>query len=754
MSQKLLFILLGLHFFALAHAHNGTIEGQILEKGSGLELPGATIRLEPGGQYANANALGLFRFANLSAGVYTISVKHIGYENQTVENITVRDAETTTLKIELQISTLNLQDVEIKTSTAQPFQSISALDLRTRPLNSTQDILRTVPGLFIAQHAGGGKAEQIFLRGFDLDHGTDINLSVDGMPVNMVSHAHGQGYADLHFVIPELIDQVEFKKGPYDADAGNFSTAGTVRFQTSDQLEHSFLKLEGGQFHTARAVGAFQLLGSEAGRRNRSAYIASEACFSDGYFDHPQGFNRLNLFGKYRAMIDDEQRIGISASLFRSNWDASGQIPERAVTAGLIDRFGSIDSTEGGITSRYNFNVEHIKSLGDKGLFKNRLYYTLYNFELYSDFTFFREDPVNGDEIRQKEHRNLFGYEGSYHVSGNLLHQNLETEIGWFLREDQTGNTELSRVRQRETLTARLALGDIDETNAGAYVSETWHPTPRITVNAGLRADFFQNRYDNKLDSVYAPGHVSAGILSPKLKIFFDASKRLRLYLNGGFGYHSNDTRVVVAQNGRDILPRAKGADLGALFKPSPALLFNIAAWALALDQEFVYVGDEAVVEVGGKTLRYGADVSLRAQVFRHLFADADLTYSHARSTEDPEGANFIPLAPRWTATGGLAWEQERGFFGSLRFRHLGDRAANEDNSLIANGYFLLDAVAGWKKGSLEFGLNGQNLLNAAWKEAQFETESRLKNELESVTEIHFTPGTPLFIKGYVVIGF
>lgn len=746
---------LALLFYCIAaFAHNGSIEGRIIESGSGLELVGATVRLVPGNQRATSNALGYFRFVNLVAGDYALTVNYIGYETRTIEGIRVSDTETTTLRVEMVPVPVNLHDVEVTTAVSQPFQSISALDIQTRPVTTTQDVLRLVPGLFIAQHAGGGKAEQMFLRGFDLDHGTDINLSADGIPVNMVSHAHGQGYADLHFVIPEIIGNVEFKKGPYAADAGDFTTAGLVRFKTTDALEKNFLKVEAGQFATARAVGAFNLLGENAERRNRHAYLASETYYSDGYFDSPQAFRRLNVFGKFSALTDDAQRVTFSVSAFQSSWDASGQIPERAVRSGLIDRFGSIDNTEGGLTSRYNFNFEHVKSLNDNCLLRNQLYYTDYSFDLYSNFTFFLHDPVNGDEIRQKERRRLFGYNGAFQCEGRLAGKRLATEAGIFFRNDKTGDSELSRVRRRATRTARLALGDIDETSTGAWLSETWEIAPRLTLNAAARFDLFQFAYDDKLDSSYAPNRVTAGIVSPKLNLYYDLNPAVRLYAAGGFGFHSNDARVVTAKAGGHILPKALGADLGAVFKPSPALLFNAAGWFLQLDQEFVYVGDEGVVEPGGKTRRFGADISARLQIVRHLFADLDLTYSNARATDEPEGAQSIPLAPRWTGTGGIGWDKGKGFFGSLRFRCLGDRPANEDNSLVARGYFLLDAVTGWKRNNWELGISAQNLLNAEWKEAQFETESRLQFETEPVSEIHYTPGTPLFAKGYVIFRF
>ncbi|MBX2890285.1 MAG: TonB-dependent receptor [Saprospiraceae bacterium] len=742
--------------FLVSHlwAHNGSINGQVIENASGLALPGAVVRIEPGGQYVATNALGFFSFVNVAAGGYTLTVNYVGYETKTVSNVNVRDSETTTIRIDLDFAPVNLQDVEIKTRVSDPFQNISAVDMRTRPITNSQDILRLVPGLFIAQHAGGGKAEQIFLRGFDIDHGTDINLTVDGMPVNMVSHAHGQGYSDLHFVIPEIIGSVEFKKGPYYADAGNFATAGLARFKTADALPNSFIKTEVGQFATARFVGAFDLLGRNAARRNQHAYVASEVFYSDGYFDSPQNFHRLNLFGKYNTQFDNGQQVAFSASAFQSKWDASGQIPVRAVENGLIGYFGAIDDNEGGITSRYNLNFEHLKSLKNNSLIKNQIFYTDYAFELYSNFTFFLEEPDKGDEIRQKERRRIFGYNGALQKEGSLSGKRLVSEIGLFFRNDDVSDNELSRTFQRSFTQYPIALGNVNETNTGAFVSATWEILPNLSLDAGGRFDLFQFQYENKLDSVYAPQRANASLASPKLNLYYDLSKRVRLYINSGYGFHSNDARVVVPQAGRQILPRALGVDVGAVFKPLPSMLFNLAGWHLDLEQEFVYVGDAGIVEPGGKTARYGVDLSARIQWLRHFFIDADVTYSHARATDEPEGNQFIPLAPRWTGTGGLAWDKGKGVFGSLRFRYLGDRPANEDNSLVAKGYFLLDAVGGWRRGGCELGFSVQNLMNTRWKEAQFETESRLRDEMEPVAEIHFTPGTPFFARGYVQFSF
>ncbi|MBL7825370.1 MAG: TonB-dependent receptor [Saprospiraceae bacterium] len=745
--KRLLLLIFGIHLAHLLAAHNGSINGQILEKPTGLELPGALIKIEPLGVSTTSNDLGFFVFQNLPAGFYNLTINYLGFETRQITNLEVRDAETTTLKIELAPAPILLKDVAVSTTSGEPFRHFSALDIRIRPVNTTQDVLRIVPGLFIAQHAGGGKAEQIFLRGFDIDHGTDINLSVDGMPVNMVSHAHGQGYADLHFVIPELIETVDFKKGPYAADGGNFTTAGMVRFKTIDAPVNNLMKIEAGQFNTARAVGVFNLLGKSAERKNRHAYLASETFYSDGYFDSPQAFKRFNMVGKFTALTDDEQRISISASAFQSDWDASGQVPERAIRNGQIGRFGAIDDTEGGTTSRYNINFEHLKSLKNNAIFKNQIYYSNYQFELFSNFTFFKENPVDGDQIKQKEQRQIFGYQGAYNYIGSLAGKSLRTEIGLFFRNDQVKGNELSRVKQRATLLSRLALGNVNETNTGAFISETWLLGKNLSINGALRFDLFQFAYEDQLDTLYDPKRVTSSVASPKVNVNYDMNPKLRWYLSGGYGYHSNDSRVVTAQNGLQTLPQALGADAGLVFKPSAALMLNAAAWYLGLEQEFVYVGDEAIVEASGQTERYGIDFSARLQVKRALFVDADLTYSHARSVDSPEGENYIPLAPTFTATGGLNYDPGQGFFAGLRFRHLADRAANENNSLVATGYFLIDGLAGWRKDNWTFNVSVQNLGNSEWKEAQFETESRLPNELEPVSEIHYTPGTPLFVK-------
>ncbi|TAE57834.1 MAG: TonB-dependent receptor, partial [Bacteroidetes bacterium] len=676
--------------FAGAYAHEGSVKGRALDADTRQPVEDVLVFMEEKNIHTHSDAQGEWSFGKLEAGTYTLVLSHIGYRKETV-TVQVKADESTFLETAFVPADLQLPEVSIRAGQGKNLSSISAVDVRLRPMNSAQDALRIVPGLFIAQHAGGGKAEQIFLRGFDIDHGTDVNISVDGMPVNMVSHAHGQGYADLHFLIPELIQRIDFEKGPYNAQYGNLATAGYVAFRTRDALESSSFKLEAGQYNTLRAVGMLNLLD---GSKDRSAYIASEFLFSDGYFESPQNFDRINLFGKYHAKIGSGTQLTLSGSTFRSQWDASGQIPDRAVLAGLISRFGSIDDTEGGNTQRHNANLQLSTRLADGSTVTNQLYYSRYLFELYSNFTFFLEDSVNGDQIRQKEARDIFGYRGSWANSWAWGQQKLKAEGGIGIRHDETSDSELSHSRNRTETLDRLAYGDISETNAYAYASATLELGDRFSTQAALRYDQFRYQYQNQLTATYDNISTTKGVFSPKLNLSYILSPRLRLYLNNGIGFNSNDTRVVLAGTASQVLPRAFGSDLGIVAKPFDRLLVQAAVWGLLMEQEFVYVGDAGIVEPGGSSRRSGVDVSLRYQVLDWLYGDVDVTFARPRSVED-EALVYIPLAPTFSSIGGLSARAGR-VEGSLRYRYLGDRSANGDYSLSAEGYFLLDAVVNY----------------------------------------------------------
>jgi outer membrane cobalamin receptor len=724
--------------------------GTIVNKQTNSPVEGATILFYPGKQATITNEQGSFSISRNAGYTDSITVTAIGHQKMTVP---YKDFLSYNRHIALAEQVIELNSVTVALGPGEQYNVVSKLDIRMRDVNNSQEVLRLVPGLFIGQHAGGGKAEQLFLRGFDIDHGTDVNLSVDGMPVNMVSHAHGHGYADLHFLIPELIENVAFRKGPYYAEKGNLTTAGYVDFRTKSVLPSNLVKLEAGQFDTYRAVAMVNLLSKKMQEKQQHAFIASEYMYTNGYFDHPQDFKRLNIFGKYNGHISVNSNLDISVSTFSSRWNASGQIPERALQSGLIGFFGAIDPNEGGNTARTNVNARLQTRIGDGGVLKNQVYYSNYEFELYSNFTFFLNNNVDGDQVKQKEKRDLFGYNGSYTHTALTGDIKLTTEAGVGLRLDKTNNSELSRTRDRINLIQRVKLGDINELNTGVWFNETIQWTDRFSTGAGIRWDRFDVGYRDKLDNGIKLT-ANAAMISPKLNLYYQLSDKTQLYLTSGKGFHSNDTRVVVQAGGRKILPAAYGADLGIVLKPAPELLLQGALWYLKLDQEFVYVGDEGIVEPGGRTRRLGMDLSARYQPVHWLYVDVDVNYSRGRSIDDPKGTDRIPLAPIFTSMGGITYKGRNGVNASLRYRYMGDRPANEDNSVVAEGYFVTDAMVSYERKKFEVGLSAQNLFDVRWKETQFDTESKLQNETVPVSEIHFTPGTPLFLKGHVVFYF
>jgi outer membrane cobalamin receptor len=730
---------------------SGIIQGRLTDQESREYLAGALIQLNEGKYQTFTNAVGAFHFNDIQPGRYRIHIEYLGYETFK-DSFDLNRGEERVLQYELRAVPIELESIAITAAPEVQNDIISSIDISLRNVNSSQDVLRLVPGLFIAQHAGGGKAEQIFLRGFDIDHGTDIAITTDGMPVNMVSHAHGQGYADLHYLIPETVDRVHFGKGPYHTHYGNLATAGYVGFQTLNHLQENKILFQAGQFSSFRGLGMFNLY-KPVEQQKRNAYITAEYLSTDGYFDSPQNFRRLCLFGKYNSELGNHHFLSGSVSTFGSRWDASGQIPLRSVEDGSISFFGSIDDTEGGETSRTNANLQLSSMIHSNSFIKNQVFYTHYDFELYSNFTFFLKDSIHGDQIRQRESRNLIGYNGVYTRTDQLNSISLQTEFGVQYRKDFSNDNELSHTANKTMILQRLAYGDIQEGNVGIYLNETFTFFSTVTVNAGLRYDHFTFAYKDHLVSD-TRSVVSDNIFSPKLNTYVKLSDKLQVFGNIGYGFHSNDTRVVIQQNGAETLPRALGIDIGCIWKPAPTLLLSGTIWHLDLDQEFVYVGDEAIVEPSGETRRKGIEFSGRWEILDWLYADLDVNLTDAYALHEPEGHNNIPLAPRFSSIGGLTIQTHDQWNGSVRYRHLGNRPANEDYSVIAEGYTVVDLLLSKRIKKYEVGFSIENVFDVRWREAQFDTESRLKDEVEPVSEIHFTAGTPFQFKAHVAYMF
>ena len=747
------FLIVLLHLLCLQiFAQEARIKGTVVQAHNRIPVLHAYVQLlNADNQISYTDVEGRFEFKSLAAGTYYLSVHSLGYESR-IDTLQLKEAETVSVTYELIESIVEIPEIQISARNEVAFTTISSIDFKLRPINTTQDLLRMVPGLFIAQHAGGGKAEQLFLRGFDVDHGTDVAISVDNMPVNMVSHAHGQGYADLHFVIPETVDNIQFNKGCYQANIGDFNTAGAVQFQTKNFISENKVKVEAGRFNTYRGMILLNLLpAKDSIERKHSAYVASEAFYTKGFFESPQHFNRFNVFAKYHGILSKNTFLTASLSSFRSRWDASGQIPQRAVNDGSISRFGSIDDSEGGKTSRTNANIQLTTELGTLGTWTNQLFWSNYNFSLFSNFTFYKDDHTRGDEIHQYENRKMFGYATSLKRDYTVANKTLKTNIGAGYRGDIIDNIGLSHVEKRAFLND-VKKGSIHENNLNGFIDASVLLSARLTFNAGLRYDYFLFSYKSSINDTTSASR-GEGVFSPKANIYYKLTNAVQIYLSGGYGFHSNDARVSVYKTSQSSLPRAKSLDLGTNLKIGNKVFVNMALWYMYLESEYVYVGDDGLLEPSGSTKRYGIDMSFRYQILKWLFADMDLNLAKPRYIDLPNGENYVPLAPPITSTGGLSVKQHN-WSASLRYRCLGKRAAVEDNSIVASGYFIMDAVVNYQWKLFQFGVSVENIFNQKWREAQFATESQLKNETAPITEIHFTPGIPFYGKGSIAIVF
>jgi len=714
-----------------------TVKGHVLDKKTYQPIENVTIHILNRNTHVHSDKDGYFSIGVIQKGD-TLEFDCLTYQKQQF----VSKGSDTSMQVFLSKEIFQINEIIISSQLKQ-INSISKIDLAVKPVNTAQELLRKVPGLFIAQHQGGGKAEQIFLRGVDNDHGTDIAISADGIPVNLVSHAHGQGYADCHFIIPEIIKKIDFGKGPYYTDKGDFCTTGYVNYETFDRLDKNKVFLEAGQFNTLRTVGLLKLLDSP----KQSAYVATEYFLSDGPFIKLENFYRINLFGKYHALIGTKNFLTLTVSNFNSKWDASGQIPERVVKEGIISRFGTIDSSECGETGRTNISMKHTYLLDNKRNIENFVYFSKYNFELYSDFTFFLKDSVNGDLIRQKENRTIYGFSNVFNDMINLGNVRMKLSAAFGGRFDNIYNDELSHTKDYMITLEQKSLGDVFEADEFAYTDLKFEIN-KWTINTGCRIDYFRFNYNDKLaEDKQQTKSVQSVIVSPKLNILFSPNKNWQFYLKSGKGFHSNDTRVVVAENGIETLPAVYGADLGFISKNFNKIILNAALWYLYMQQEFVYSGDEAVVDPEGRTERYGADFSARFEMTSSIYTLMDVNYAHPRFLDLPEGKNFVPLAPVLTSTGGIFFKDFKRFSGGINFRYMSDRPAIEDNTFQAQGYFVADCMLDYKIKNFSISFNIENLFNSEWREAQFLTETRLKTEATPISDICYTPGTPFGFK-------
>lgn len=756
--NKLLHLLLLLLIVSGTMAHEASLSGHLLSSYTNQPMVGAAVTIKGTAYSDTTDALGFFQFVNIPARDYTVVIERKGYF-RLEKTVDLKPDEELKLKLFVYPELITLPEITTnlqRNTQAASSDVIRAVDMELRPRNTAQDMLRIVPGLFIAQHAGGGKAEQIFVRGFDCDHGTDVATFVDGIPVNMPSHGHGQGYADLHFLIPETVNKMEVNKGPYKAQYGDFATGAAIQFKTYDTLTRSMATVEFTTTPTNRAFSGTRIAlmaNIPTGIARLSSYVAGEYSYAPSYFQQNSQFHRYNLFGKLRAQLSNSTALTFSASGFGGSWDASGQVPDRAVKEGLISRFGSIDPTEGGTTQRQNFNLQ-LRNYKDNRQLDMNVYVSRYRFRLFSNFTFFARDSANGDEIEQTDARTVVGFNATYGIYNHIGKINTKTTVGIGYRTDIIDNALWFAVARKRL--APSAQAKINENAMNAWVKQDFQFTKWFHADVAVRFNYFLFDVDDQLpsDSIRAnySGYNYQVLPSYKLNLVFTPVNNLQLFVNSGIGYHSNDARGVVRDKGTHLLPMAYGNEVGAEVNIANRAVISAALWSLELQNELVYIGDEGTTEDNGSSRRLGIDISTRIQILKWLVFDGDFNIARSVFTDKIFGKRLstgyrIPLSPFITSTAGLTMRHKTGARASLRYRYMHNRPATEDNSIVARGYCLVDAMIGFEQKKYAINLTVENLLNSKWNEAQFATESRLRTEEAPVDELHYTPGTPVSLK-------
>lgn len=634
-------------------------------------------------------------------------------------------------------------------------------DLAYRSRTEVSDVLRQIPGLMVSQHAGGGKSDQYFIRGFDSDHGTDIAIYSDGVPVNLPSHGHGQGYADTHFLIPETIESVHVHKGPYSARFGDFYTAGALEMKTLDHVPGPTLWIAGGtslagpnrlRRYNRRLVG----MASPALRDDDTdrSLLAVQIADNDGPFAAKQAFRQGNALVKWKGRVGRGD-LSVATQWYAASWNASGQIPESAVTDGVIDRFGSLDPSEGGNTSRTSAQLGYAVTDDRGGTWRAAAYLLEYRLRLFSNFTLFARDQVHGDQIEQTDSRTVWGLDAAYGRRLSLAGKDSLFTVGVQMRNDNT-ETALLQAEKRKRLATCFDTGanpcnrTLDNIrNVAAYAEANIHVLPRVHVLPGIRLEGFSwdvEDLDPKTQSDPAAttgGTTNKAIVLPKLSVEMEATPQLNVFINAGTGFHSNDARANVASRGKGALAKALGAEAGFRTTVIPRVQLATDFWYLHLNSELVWSGDAGGTEASDPSRRYGFDVEASYTPASWLRIDGTLTWARAASVKNAGNSSGLALAPKLMGQGGITVNRGPRFV-SLRARGIADRPGNDDGSLTAQGYLIFDLVAGIAFRKLNLNLTVNNLLNSDWREAQFADESRITPTGPLVEQMHFTPGIPL----------
>ena len=631
----------------------------------------------------------------------------------------------------------------VGTSDAASQGSVNAKLIENRPMLRPGEILEFVPGLIVSQHSGDGKANQYYLRGFNLDHGTDFATFVDGMPVNMRTHAHGQGYTDLNFLSPELVSRIDYKKGPYYADEGDFASAGAAHLRLIDRLDRGIATVtasndyQRGFLANSNALGAGSLL------------YAIDVGYNNGPWVNPEHSRRVSGTLRYSQGTPDDG-FSVTAMGYDARWHSTDQIPQRAVDAGLIDRFGAIDPTDNGKSSRYSLSFDGTRA-NDFGLFRFNAYAIASRLKLVSNFTYFLDDPVDGDQFEQFESRKVYGFASSQAFFGRLAGFDMENTLGVQGRFDRldpvalyhdTGGERLSTTREDRVREGSLAI----------YGENKIKWTDWFRSIVGARYDAYRFHVDSSIDG--NSGRVNDHITSPKGSLIFGPWSKTEFFVNYGQGFHSNDARGVTSTvspaDGSSIeravpLVKTRGEEVGARTEIVPGLQSSLALWRLKLASELVFSGDAGDTEISRASRRQGIEFNNHYIALPWLLFDLDLALSRSRYTQDDPVGNAIPGSIEKVASFGVSVLDRGPWFGHFQLRYFGPRPLIEDDSVRSRSTTLASARVGYNVSkNLRVALDVFNLFDRKASDIDYYYTSRLPNEAAGgVDDIHFHPVEP-----------
>ena len=619
-------------------------------------------------------------------------------------------------------------------------------DIRLVPLLRVGELVEAVPGMVATQHSGTGKANQYFIRGFNLDHGTDFSVSLEGVPINMRSHGHGQGYLDLNFLIPELVQTTRYQRGPYAAQAGDFSSAASVEFGLTDRLDDNLLSLSAGEHGYYRTLAA--------GSADLEQGVLTGALALTGYegpWKLDEDLEQLKFYGAYsRPAGGGELRITLQG--YDSEWDSTDQVPERAVRSGLIDLRGGIDDDLGGETSRYALTA-HL----DYDRWSLTAYAIDYDFTLYSNFTYFLDDPVLGDEFEQRDERRIYGLTLRGETDPGPGLNGVTLRWGADLRFDDIDEVGLYGTAAR-VRTDVVRSDQVEERSIGAWGEAQWQLSERLRAQLGARVDW----YDWDV-SAFRPANSGGGndaIVSPKAALAWRFADNVEAYVNYGRGFHSNDVRGATISldpaSGDPVddvpaLVRSDGAEVGLRFEVAERFNATVTAFWLELDSELVYVGDAGATEANDATKRSGFEGTAFWQATDWLALNAAYTVTDARFKDDQGGGREIPGAVESTFTLGANAAWDNGLSSSVRLRWLDEAPLLEDDSIRSDASLLVNAGVIYRAGAAEWRLDVFNLFDSDDDDIAYFYASRLPGEpAAGIEDIHFHPLEPRSVRASV----